>query len=136
MLGHRPLSAVRFIAVRHLTNEFPLDLASAPPHSLLLLLVGLLLSLFQFLYPLCQLQFLLARCIELGGEDSVGEVQLVNLFEIELGGCFDVALELIDTDGLIFEEFLLVPFWVSFVSEPLAFEHDQVHLLLLHHKLN
>lgn len=135
MLSHGSLCAVRFIAVGHLTNELALDLTRAPPHSLLFLFVRLLLSLLQFLYPLCQLQLLLGGCIELGGEDSIGEVEFVDLFEVELGGSFDVALELVDMDGLIFEEFLLVPFRVSFVFHSLTLEHHQLHLLLLHHKL-
>lgn len=136
VLGHGPFSPIRLVAVGHLADELPLDLACAPPHPLLLLLVGLLLSLLKFLYPLGQLYLLLGSSIELGGEHGVSEVQLIDFFEKELGCALDVALELGNMDWLVFGKFLLVPLWISFVFEPLALERRQVHLFLLHHKLN
>jgi hypothetical protein len=43
-------------------------------------------------------------------------VEFACLLEIETDGLFVLAFEFVDVDGLVLEEFLLVPFWIALVS--------------------
>lgn len=135
VLGHRSFCPIRFLAAGDRADEISLNLAGAPPYSLLLLVCRGIFLRLDLLNHFCQLTDFFEDCFQLKFEDMVSEVQFVCLFLVKIDGCMEVALEARKRYGLSCGEFLIIPLRVPFkvvavsLSTPLdILSHPITHL--------
>lgn len=132
MLSHWALSSIGFITIGDLADKLSLNLISTTSNSFLLFLKWLFLCFLQLLNPLRKLSFLLKCSIQLCIEYSIGKVEFIDLFEIEMDCILKIAIKFRYIDWLSFSKLFFVPLGISFVFAFLSCEEDGTKLLFLH----
>ena len=113
MLCHRSLSPIWFLAIRYWTYIFSLDFIGAPSDSSLFFFSRIFFFTLQGLYQMVEIFLFLLCGFQLSCQHRVSEMKLISFFFVKKSSTLHVSLELIDRNGLLFCELVVVPIRVA-----------------------